>query len=1153
MSFPILPGRYRLIGSLGQGGMATVWRVLDHTSGRELALKLVGRADSEWLRQEFNTLRQIKHENLIQVFDHGDLESGETYYTMEFVDGSDLGRHLVGPLHPELVLQVLGGILRGLGHLHCHGEVHGDLKPGNVLIAEGQLVKLGDVGMGRGDKSTSSGSGTPGYTAPEVWSGQPASERSDLYSVGVIAYEALTGVHPFKARTVREVISGQVEGWVPAPSTHGARLRPELERAIMRALERDPGLRQGSADELVEGLGLERDVGEILGGRFVDRGAELTRLGEFIARSSVNSPTLMYIEGPNGVGKSALIEESLKRAPTDWKIAESELLHANGDEPASRADAPSEPGHVERLSKVAGALIARYSNRGILLIQEESSNSDIVRSIARYVWAEASERGVASNVRFVIAGLPAPDSLEPFEDRLRVTPFERPTAEDLILGLLGRIQLHPAFIEKLLGETGGVPGALVGAVLELVDRQLIWRRFGEWQVGEIEESDWESLRWATSRHERDWSHLSETDKDVLTAIGVISSGLQKTDLALVFPGQDLTAAIERIKTRGFVTVVGGNVSISSRDIARTVEREWNADRLRRIRSRVFETVASNLPRMDRAGLLLELPPSEEAVAEGLWLGNDLQDRQNYEQSTRVFLRTRDLARLLGNQGAARLAALAAARTMRRAGAYGAAASLLQADEEWSCDLEGGELKCSRLLMLGSLSRDIGDNDAAERYFSQCIQAARRAAPKLWLQAEAELAEMEWRHRGQPGRDAATARISALTPHQRSFPELHDEWAALKYQLGASLVVEGRRDAAIPILKEALNQAESTYWLMRINNALAAAYFYLGEMKAGIDAANTAWRFATDGHFDSFKPRILASRGALRAGLGQFREAAEQDLMAAFWGRRMGNRFEFEASLISAVYDFYLLADYERAIRYAQEGREVAMKINNGRDVSKSLELEGLINIHLGDYDAAANLLTQARVTLEGRGFDDIVPRLLWHEGRLDMERGKFVEAEGKFRDALQILEQTLDYEDLPGVKVELQLLFARARDQRLDFEELRRLLEDSSKRDLGSVRLRAAVALGEVAVTVSRDQSHVLDLLMESLRYAEGAGADEYVWRLSFWISRILRSGGDLRGATTRLGNAVRIVREVASRLTPEHRSTYLQTSHARLLLAEAR
>ena len=192
-------------------------------------------------------------------------------------------------------------------------------------------------------------------------------------------------------------------------------------------------------------------------------------------------------------------------------------------------------------------------------------------------------------------------------------------------------------------------------------------------------------------------------------------------------------------------------------------------------------------------------------------------------------------------------------------------------------------------------------------------------------------------------------------------------------------------------------------------------------------------------------------------------------------------------------------------------------------------------------------------SLEGRGFDDLVPRLLWHEGRLEMERGKFVEAEGKFLDALQILKETLDYEDLPGVKVELQVLFARARDQRLDFEELRRLLEDSSNRDLGGVRLRAAVALGEVAVTVSKDQSHVLDLLMESLRYAEGAGADEYVWRLSFWISRILRSGGDLRGATTRLGNAVRIVREVASRLTPEHRSTYLQTSHARLLLAEAR
>jgi eukaryotic-like serine/threonine-protein kinase len=178
MTAPSLPSRYTIHSLLGEGGSGRVYRVHDSVRDRGLGLKLVTPAESSWLRREFDTLRQIRHENLIQVFDWGALESGEAYYTMELIEGEDWGRHMGTAQLPEEVRRILTGLLRGLAHLHCHGEIHGDLKPGNILLGRGGVVKVTDVGMGGSAGEVSGMSGTPGYAAPEVWEGAKADVRS---------------------------------------------------------------------------------------------------------------------------------------------------------------------------------------------------------------------------------------------------------------------------------------------------------------------------------------------------------------------------------------------------------------------------------------------------------------------------------------------------------------------------------------------------------------------------------------------------------------------------------------------------------------------------------------------------------------------------------------------------------------------------------------------------------------------------------------------------------------------------------------------------------------------------------------------------------------------------------------------------------------
>lgn len=1155
MSLANLKRRYRLGGELGQGGSARVLRVFDTVLGRDLALKLVGDEESAWLRREFTILRQIRHENLVQVFDWGVLSGQGPFYTMEVVEGQDLARPGLFPMGTSAFLGILAGILRGLGHLHCHGETHGDLKPSNVLLGAGGIVKISDVGMGNSARSTATGSGTPGYTAPEVWAGEQASEQSDIYSVGVIAYEALTGVHPFSGRTIREVIASQVQGWVPSPGAHGVSLPPDLERALMRALERDPGLRHATADELMEATGLGGEVGEILGGRFVDRTSESERLRQFLTGQESRKPTLLYLVGASGVGKSSLIEEGALNHGFECRAASGELKEAARIASASESKQDgAEPSLVERshsdlLSAASACLIQKYSGHSTVLVEDMPSNDGTLRSIARHVWSEAIERNAPATLLFSQSVLEAPSELEAHEEVLSLGPLEPRGTEELVRGLVGRAALDDEFIERVHTETGGMPDSVVSTILELIDMGLFSRRSGEWRSHDVANSDWERLKSVKSRRSRDWARLNEEERDVLTAVALVEDGLESSTLEIAFPNS--APAVARLRSFALITATGAGLVLASRDVARIVLGDENAARQVLIRSRLLSLVGEKLSRPARSRLIVQGRETREAVEEGLWLAAHYLQEGLYDMASRTLIRTRDIARHVGDTGRARVASLRGADVLSRLGSHNEAIELLEDEREWDAAKVDPNLEARRSMLLGRVAKAIGDTKKAGAHFAECSEIAKPVDAKTWLQAESELAELQWRHGGQPGREAATMRIGALTADYLQLTQFRDEWASLKYQLGASLVLEGKREAAIPILTEALSLASSDYWSMRINNALAAAHFYLGDMRAGIAAADAAWDFAVRGHFDSFKPRVLMSRGTLRAGLGQYRESADQNLLAASWSRRMGSLFDYEAALISAVADFFTLAEYERAIAVARETREVALKVPNGRDVSKSLEMEGLVFLHLGDYGSAARLFLEARGSLEGRGFDDLVPRLLWHEGRLEMEQGRYAEAETKLIDALRILEGTKDYEDLPGVQVEMQILFSRAGDERLDSEELRRLLEDARSRELGTARLRAAVGLGEVVVVSNLEgPGNALRALMDELRFAEAAGADEFVWRITYWISRILRNLGEIRDANSRLASAVRIAREVASKLTLEHRSSYLATPHARLLLS---
>ena len=267
-----LTGRYRLVEPLASGGMGTVWSAHDETLDRPVAVKLLSEsaaADAE-LRERFlregRFAAQLAHANVVAVYDTGE-QDGRPYIVMECVDGESLAEVVRrrGPLPSEDVVELGGQACAGLEHAHARGLVHRDVKPQNLLLRDDGTLKVADFGIARsgggGTTITQAGTllGTAAYMAPEVVQGEPATAASDVYSVGAVLYELVTGEPPRRATTIADLAQDDGEPVRP-PSQLGVSVPAPLETTILRCLAREPARRPASARELAHELEARADA-----------------------------------------------------------------------------------------------------------------------------------------------------------------------------------------------------------------------------------------------------------------------------------------------------------------------------------------------------------------------------------------------------------------------------------------------------------------------------------------------------------------------------------------------------------------------------------------------------------------------------------------------------------------------------------------------------------------------------------------------------------------------------------------------------------------------------------------------------------------------------------------------------------------------------
>ena len=267
----IFAGRYQIIEELGKGGMGSVYRAIDKKLNEEVALKVIrpeialDRMTLDRFSNEIKIARKIVHRNVSRMY-HLSEEKGIHYITMEYVPGEDLRRMLRMSKRMEIgtAISVAKQVCEGLVEAHRLGVVHRDLKPGNIMIDQEGQVRILDFGIARAVKSggiTEVGMmiGTPEYMSPEQVEGREVDQRSDLYSLGVILFEMVTGRVPFEADTPFAVGIKHKSEKPPDPREFNAQVPEDLDGLILKCLEKDPANRFQSAEELLAALaGVEK-------------------------------------------------------------------------------------------------------------------------------------------------------------------------------------------------------------------------------------------------------------------------------------------------------------------------------------------------------------------------------------------------------------------------------------------------------------------------------------------------------------------------------------------------------------------------------------------------------------------------------------------------------------------------------------------------------------------------------------------------------------------------------------------------------------------------------------------------------------------------------------------------------------------------------
>ncbi len=534
----ILDNKYQIQTHLGTGGMGEVYRVLDLEQSQECALKILNTLVDQKVvhrrfHREFQVLNRFHHPRLVRTYTWGFAED-RPYFTMDYLPGKTLGKIIadhacLGQFRASHFFDLIQQLAEGLAYVHAQGAVHRDLKPSNIMVLEtegGIETTILDMGLAKlrhlhsvSITQTGATIGTAEYMSPEQGKGLWVDHRSDLYSLGVILYEMLTGTPPFSGQNPISVIMKHIREIPPSMGEINIAVPDEIQQIVLKLLAKEPVDRYQSAEEVLRALpsrfvlpdNKQRDVPrKVMRPQFVGRESEMKTLRAMLKDVQAGKQRVVLISGESGVGKSRLIEELLG----DALIHDFLCLKGTGQEEGGQiygALTDAFQGTIDSATGLPDPVESdKFSvmERWLQLLKTLRQKQPIVLCLENIQWLDEL------TLEFLQYVLRDPDpcpfllcltcrwsNLEPLsaeiEDfihsnelakatRIQLENLPREEVEYLAASMLGERSIPVDALQTLFRETGGQPLFVVEAVRTLVNADVVRQNVsGDWQWGEF--------------------------------------------------------------------------------------------------------------------------------------------------------------------------------------------------------------------------------------------------------------------------------------------------------------------------------------------------------------------------------------------------------------------------------------------------------------------------------------------------------------------------------------------------------------------------------------------------------------------------------------------------------------------------------------------